>query len=151
MISTAANQPVFVKEEKPRPTILASPPSPAEPNVIAKRKREIDPEIGSGRADHRLKAFRCGGYESGCHCKKCLNKWRNREAWNKSPRCIMCPSLCNDAGDGLCGGACKDTLCEVMHGRRLVEYTGSGKLCGYPWNDPAFKKSRHAIARGDVV
>ena len=140
---------VCVKEEKPRPTVLPSP-SP-ESNERKRKLDDVYTEIGNGRADRRLKALRCGGYESGCHCKKCLNKWRNKEAWNRSPRCIMCPSLCNDAGDGLCGGACKDTLCEVMHGRRLAEYTGSGKPCGYPWNDPAFTKSFHANARGDVV
>ena len=138
---------VCVKEEKPCPTVLASPSD--EPTGTKRKFDDVYTEIGSGRADHRLKTFRCGGYESGCYCKKCLNNWRNREAWNKRPRCIMCPSLCNGAGDGLCGKACKDTLQEVIHGR--WQKAGSGKPCGYPWNNPAFKKSHWAKSRGDIV
>lgn len=113
-----------------------------------KRKRAIEldsSEVCDGSIDSALNALPCGGYEDGCCCTKCLRQWSRKEPWNRRPRCLMCPAMCNEVGmekDGVCGIHCKTVLCELMTG-------GSSKPCGYPFG--VFKKTRWAEIRGDAM
>ena len=114
-----------------------------------KRKRIVELDstaICGGSIDSALASLPCGGYEKGCCCIKCIRQWSRKKPWERLPRCIMCPSMCNKLGvenDGVCGMNCKTVLCELMTGRK------GEKERGYPFG--VFKKTRWAEIRGDTV
>jgi len=137
-------------------------------NAVAKKRKVtlINSGVTKGLLDSALDALECGGYDSGCCCIKCINKWRYNEPWKRKPRCIMCPGMCNESGleyDGVCGAECKRSLCELMHGRMsegdLPTYVYEGKISdvksGYPFNNVngngIFKKTEWAKRRKDLV
>jgi len=98
----------------------------------------------SRRFDSRLPRTRCDlAYDSGCTCKDCIKKWRQKPTWKRGPRCIMCPLLIKrDLGDGVCCGYCKKSLLEVQ------KYPFSGKG---PNGEPVFKKSYYGERRNDKL
>ena len=91
-----------------------------------------------------MRRNRCDlAYDSGCICRDCIKKWREKPMWKRGPRCMMCPLMIKrDLGDGVCCGYCKNSLLEVQ------DYPFHGKG---PNGEPAFKKSFYGERRNDKL